>query len=439
MNTVIEQSTPVITNQPTRQRSLFLPLLVLVAAAIIYPLWWKTAPLKAEDTAGYQAVAQDLVQHGWFTKMHFRCPGYPLVLALTGSSETLTRSLFFVTLAMYLASVWMLIAIVRQLELPAWSALVVCLLGISPPFVEPSAYAMTEGLTTFLLVGAAWALIVMKRPVLSGVVAGVLIALAAFARPTYQVLGLVLAGWLLCFHETKKAVWLGVVSSAIIGAFCLFNWVKFDYFAITPALGWNLCTKTAGYIERAPKSPLRDQLVERRNKSLVEGASHSGSQYIYGFEHDVARVTGLDGVPLAKYMLAYNKKLILGSPLYYLVSVGAALTGYWLPALGMICNANSRLLQGVWTLMHFGLMAAFFLQLLAIVGTALTTGLAQMPARLKFVYWMAVIMIFYTMALTCLLDVGNPRCRVPTDGLLVVATLIGFEMWKRIRAARLAD
>jgi hypothetical protein len=294
---------------------------------------------------------------------------------------------------------------------------------------------MTEGLTTFCLVAGLWALIALEGPALAGVLAGVLISLAAFARPTYQLLGLVLAAFLIYVRQMKKAVWLAVSSSLIIGGFCFFNWVKFDYFAITPALGWNLCTKTASYVERAPAGPLRDLLVSRRNRHLVEGESHSATQYIYGFEPEVAKVTGLDGVPLAKFMLSWNKKLVLGAPLYYISSVGDAAVGYWLPALGMISNCDSRLLQLFWTAMHFGLMGLFFLQLLAVLGTAMTRGLSGMPARLRDVYWMGLITIFYTMGLSCLLDVGNPRFRVVTDGMLILVTLIGFQFWKQLRAA----
>ncbi len=417
-----------------RRGSVAIPLFLLLLSAIVYPLWWKSAPIMGRDSEEYQAVAKDLIDHGSLTQMHFRCPGYPLLLVLTGSSETPTRMLFLITFGLYLASVFMLISILRHLELPGWCGVVLCLICITPPFVEPSAYVMTEGLTTFLLVGAIWRLVVHADVRSSSIVAGILTGLAALTRPTYQLLGLALAGLLLCLHETKKAIRVALASILIVGGFACYNWIKFDCFAITPALGWNLSTRTARFVDRMPNGPMRDLLVTKRNEELIEGESHSSEEYVYRLKREMGKATGLDAVGQGKYLLSLNRNLILNSPLHYLEAVGNAGIAYWFPAYGTISNCDSKSLQLLWTLAHFVLIAAFFVQLVAIVGTALTNGLPDATRRLTYPYAMGLLVIFYTMTLSCLIDVGNPRFRVPADGVIVLVTLLGIEMWKRIRS-----
>ena len=427
---------PVLTAARVRNVAMVIPLFLLVLSAIVYPLWWKSAPILGRDSEEYQAVAKDLIEHWKPTQMHFRCPGYPLLLALTGSSETPTRFLFLVTLAMYLISVYFLVSILRRLQLPDWCGLLLCLVCITPPFVEPSAYVMTEGLTTFLLVGSIWMLVVKDEWPASGAIAGAMIGMAALTRPAYQLLGLALAGLLLYLRQTKKAVRVAVASCLIVGGFAGYNWVRFDCFAVTPALGWNLSTRTARFVERMPAGPMRDLLVAKRNEELIEGQSHSAEEYVYRLKHDMGKATGLDAIGQGKYLLSVNRKLILSSPLHYLEASGHACVAYWFPAYGDISNCDSKVLQLVWTLFHFALMTAFLVQLIAIVGTAMTRGLPEVTRRLNHPYAIGLLVIFYTMSLSCLIDVGNPRFRVPTDGVIVLVTLLGFQMWKQIRSER---
>jgi hypothetical protein len=44
----------------------------------------------------------------WIDELHLRTPGYPLLLLLTGSSQAPTRTLFFTSLLLHFASVWLL-------------------------------------------------------------------------------------------------------------------------------------------------------------------------------------------------------------------------------------------------------------------------------------------------------------------------------------------
>jgi hypothetical protein len=146
--------------------------------------------LVSNDTAGYQAVAQDLLTHGYPTGLHFRAPGFPILLALTGSSEHLSRNLLYADLTLQFLAVAMLLSVLRKLCLPDWALSLICLVYLSPMYVEPAVSFQTEIPTAFLLIGCLWS-ITAKLPVwASGTVAGSLIGLAALTRPTYQLLAI---------------------------------------------------------------------------------------------------------------------------------------------------------------------------------------------------------------------------------------------------------
>jgi len=56
-------------------------------------------------------------------------------------------------------------------------------------------------------------------------------------------------------------------------------------------------------------------------------------------------------------------------------------------------------------------------------------GAIQLQA---FIYGFAGTIVFYTVAITCLIQVGIPRYRVPTDALIVVMLFLGTHLWRRL-------
>ncbi|MEM4188751.1 MAG: hypothetical protein QXN56_06370 [Candidatus Hadarchaeum sp.] len=55
----------------------------------------------------------------------------------------------------------------------------------------------------------------------------------------------------------------------------------FGSFALSPALGANLCNRAVLFVERADSrgEPLRYVLIEARNRALIRGKSHTALQY----------------------------------------------------------------------------------------------------------------------------------------------------------------
>jgi len=47
-------------------------------------------------------------------------------------------------------------------------------------------------------------------------------------------------------------------------------------------------------------------------------------------------------------------------------------------------------------------------------------------------YGLAGMIVFYTAAVSCLIEVGDPRYRVPTDALIVFMVFLGIHLWRRL-------
>jgi hypothetical protein len=334
-----------------------------------------------------------------------------------------------------------------------------CLLLLLPPYAENTGYVMTENLAQFCLALSVAGLVFWfrKRNIIWLFVSALAIAYSGLTRPTYQVLAFVIAGWLLLLpvlyrHRQLKfkdmtvaGAVLIVVSVAMIGGYSYVNFRKFGYFGVTPRLGVHLSTKTALFVERLPEqdAEVRELLVRARDRSLIgRGSSHTGTQYILDVRPELQRQTGLAKADLSRYLERLNLTLIRRAPMEYLLSVTRSLAGYWLPSSGNLSIMNSRILQLLWATLHFFVMGAFALQLIVLAGVKLyevsshlvnrddsPVAVLEAPTLPVLAYLLTGLIIFYTMILTCLIDVGDPRQRT-ADALLVFMTLLGFLLWR---------
>lgn len=408
------------------------PLILLVVAFAIYPYVWRSAPILQPDSPGYQAVARDL-QDGKIDQMRlpFRTPGYPTLILLTGSVDIPTRALFLVSLLLYLISIYLLVSILREMQLPYWTQVVLCILLLLPSSVEPTAYVMTEALTSFVLVAAFWLIQKQQSNIWLGLAAGAVIGVLALVRPTFQLLGLVLAIYLIVYSNKNRGLSLLIASTLLIGGYSAYNWWKFDYFGLTPGLGIHLSSKTAHFVERLPDGPVRKLLLEARDRALINSEDHTGMMYIWGVDQQkLSEVTGLRDAELAKFMLGINIQLIRSAPLRYLIDAGPAFWTYWFPAADTLSTGGSRKIEALWLLVQFAWIGVFWLQLVAVCGSALTGGLKTLPKRVKLLYVLGNVIIFYTMVVSCFIEVGGSRYRWPTDGIILLITFVGIHMWR---------
>jgi hypothetical protein len=424
----------------------------------IYGYLWPQAPVVVSDSRGYLQVAQDLADLA-IDRLHDRTPGYPLLLRLTGATETPTRLLFYLSLSLHFASIWLLASVLHRAGVAEKLLHLFGLLLLLPPYVEPAGYVLTENLAEFVLTLALTSLVFwcLSHRLLWLILAALAIGYSGLTRPGYQALApalcacLLMTSWLfrparLAYSDALKAGLIVTGASAIIlGGYAYMNYVRFGYFGLSPLLGFHMSTKNARFVEQLPDeySTARETIIKYRNTHLVaRDSSHTGYAAIWEARPELARVTGLGAAELATYMLRLNLMLIREAPLEYLAEVARVSTTYWWPAAGNLANRNSTLAHAVWAVVHFCVLGLFFLQTVMFVGTGmwliakpLTTGHARprgivpglTPAQVVS-YALAGTIVLYTMLITCLVDIGDPRQRRPTDGLILLMVFVGAQV-----------
>jgi hypothetical protein len=435
--------------------------LMCLLAIVGYSACWPDAPLQQGDSSQYMEVARDLAD-GRLDDLHFRTPGYPLVLALTGSAVQPTRVLFLVSLLLHAATVALIANALRVAGAP--SAFVIACAGLLllPPYVEPAAYVMTENLAAFCLVLGFWSLVRWhQRPSAAWALsAGVAFAIAPLVRPVYLLLAPLVAIFMavglagtrgdrsISTHRRRSAVYVALVWALVLGAFATHNFVRFQWFGIAPSAGLHFSTKTMAFIERLPDdyAPVREILIRARDAELVKrGGTHTATQAIWSARPELEAVTGLRLPELSAYLVRVNLTAIRHAPLEYLQEVARSSVIYWFPASGRLASFDSAALRWLWFLLHMALVILAALQLAVLIGLgalALTTShagrrlvslaTAPIPAPQPFAFSLALLIVGYTMALSCALDIGEPRQRQSTDALFVFACVLGTAVWSRL-------
>jgi hypothetical protein len=140
-----------------------------------------------------------------------------------------------------------------------------------------------------------------------------------------------------------------------------------------------------------------------------------------------------------------NLELIRRAPIEYLQEVARSLAVYWFPAAGRLASMDLDALRWAWTLLHAAVVLTFLLQLLTVLGVVFlvmtlrrrASGLQvvpglELPAIQVMAYGLAATIVFYTMVLSCFVDIGEPRQRRPTDLLIVFMCVLGASAWRRL-------
>src|SRR5262249_5387661 len=163
--------------------------LLFAVALGLYSVIWVKAPAMEPDSGSYLRAAQDLSDFH-IDQLQERAPGYPILLLLTASSQSPKRTLFFVSLLLHFASIWLLASVLYRAGLSDMKLNLFSLILLLPPFVEPAAYALSETLAEAMLVVAFASLIFwhLNKRTIWILITAASIGYAALTRPTYQVL-----------------------------------------------------------------------------------------------------------------------------------------------------------------------------------------------------------------------------------------------------------
>jgi hypothetical protein len=420
---------------------------------------WTAAPFIVTDSPGYIRAAQDLSDFH-VDQLNARPPGYPMLLVLTGSG----RLLFHTSLALHFASIWLLSAVFYAMGLTRGWLVLPALLLLLPPYVEYAAYVLSDNLSEFLLVLAFSSIVLwFLRGRGSGllILSSIAIACTGLTRPTYQILALVVAGFLLmtrcvggekaisCRGCIRANVILLTTSVVLIGGFSLLNYIKFNFFGIYPMTGFNLSTRTVRVLERLPDeyAAAREALIKARDAELVKrGEDHTAHSSYWKALPDLVKITGLQEIPdLSQYLLHLHLILIKKAPLNYVQEVFSSFSSYWLPSATSLANMNSRGVQILWVVVHFGILALFTLQLVVIAGSSIfhfsqhlfVSGIKletrlSLPPGPTFAYFLAGTIVFYNALATSFFEQGDPRYRLPTEPLIFFMCFLGLYLWRQL-------
>jgi hypothetical protein len=437
---------------------------LIALAGLLYWFVWDEAPVMTRDSNDYLDVAVDLGD-GRLDEVHFRAPGYPLLLLLMGSAREPSRSLYLVQLFFHFVSVLLIALFFIRIGLHRIFILLFMVLASLPPSVVLTAYVLTEALSEFLVVTGTVSLLfylwkgrtALEKllPVLSGLAFG----LAAVIKPTFQLLFLLICGIMLLFlrfGRVDRRTWLPAVIAlftiplVIIGGLYAYNFGKLGYLGLTPSFGFHFSTKTARVVERLPDeySDVREMLISKRDTILVERhGRHSGANYIWLARPELEQITGLDKPGLSRYLVRMNLVLIKRAPLQYMKEVAAAMTQYWFPATTTLSNFDSRLLQLLWSAIHFITIFAFLAVIFLLVSLIsarwylnVGAGKIRLPKSERAVallpaFIIPLAIIIYTMLVSTLFEAGHQRYRIPTDLLIYFFTVLGIHFLIELRTA----
>jgi hypothetical protein len=338
-----------------------------------------------------------------------------------------------------------------------------CVILLLPPFVEPAAYVLSENLAEAMLVAGfvSFALWALNGGSILIVAAGLAIGWAALTRPTFQLLAptmaaslamakLLLPGLPASWRDVARAG-AGLVAATLllVVGYSYVNYRNVGYFGLSAKFGLTLSTKTARVLERLPDEygPVKEILIRARDAEMVSSSEHTPVDYIWRAVPSLAAVTGFDDVHLSDYMVRINLILIKKAPLTYLQEVVWAFGSYWMPSSSEIANFHSRRLQALWAMVHFCLISAWAVNLILLVGAVTYIRRSLVAARPHFrlsveaarvissqglTYAVAGVVVGYTAAISCVIQIGLARYRVPTDGLIVFMLFTGLALWSNL-------
>jgi hypothetical protein len=415
-------------------------IVLALAVILVYSRVWKDAPFLTSDTGRYVEAAADLAD-GSLDTYQARTPGLPLFLLLVGTG----RTFFGASLVLHLAAVGLLLAVLRSAEVPVLLQILFALMALLPPFVQNSAFVMTEGLTEFLLVAGFTGLwfFVRGQSRVALLLGGLAFALATLTRPQNQfipvLIGIVLVG---CFGW-KKGVASGMLLAApsviLVGGYILHNYVKFGEPELTYFLGYHLGTRTVSVYEDIPDKEVRQIMIESRNHAIETGGNPLWTTW--ETRQRLMDVKHLSAVELAKYMKRVHLNLIRNHLNAYFLEVGRTFVYFWSP--NMPSETNRLLLIKLLTFsVQAALSICFALCCIFAAGLFLGRLLLAIPEWIpslgeRFLYTILITIVFYLAATSCGLDWGDPRYRSVADLLILVVVILSTDYVLRLRKSRL--
>jgi len=187
-------------------------------------------------------------------------------------------------------------------------------------------------------------------------------------------------------------------------------------------------------------------LIQNRNRALVRAGSHTALRYQWGAWKELREITGKNDVELAQTLLDANRVLILHNPLGFASAVAKASATCLFPYVTSLSTGGSGILHALWSGIHFLLFALCFVQVWVVSGHELLICILPTDARdswwpemsyeTRLTYCSTIAVVLYTIAISCIVDVGDPRQRWPSDIFLFVNAMLGYRFLSRVGRCR---
>lgn len=436
-------------------------LIASVAGLFYYGWVWPTAPIEGPDTSSYLEMARDL-RDGTLDQLYMRTPGFPLFLLLTGAADGTSRSILYIHVLLHFISVFLVVDLMRRLEMSPWLSYAIFVMGFLPFSVQIALYVMTEPVTEFMIVLGMTGLMRWLRWGRVGWLAasGFALSYAAITRPTYQLIGPLVAVALIgsvILYRPLRAKSRRVVTAAIVimGGTAIFlgglvanNYFRFGFLGAVPA-GVHLCNKTCRVLERLPDehAQVRDILIKYRDQQML--SDHwSGINYIWKALPELKSATGLSEPELTKYLQKLNLILIAKSPITYMHEVASTMGENCMPIIDTVSYFGRRSVQAAWAVIQIVLFGIFIYVTVRITGAMLlwrkiprpvqtfriSPGLGSGPIKVVMIVILAGL-VAYSFIISAMFDATVERYRQPVELMMWFLAALEIDLWRRMSRA----
>ncbi|MGH9465544.1 MAG: hypothetical protein ACRD0X_07840 [Thermoanaerobaculia bacterium] len=430
---------------------------MLAAGLLLYGWLWRGGPGWGGDTPSYLDAARDLVDFRW-DRLHLRVPGYPLFLRVVAGPGAPGYRLVLAQLALYAVAVWSLASLLAGSGVARAGVLAFVTACWLPHVVQAAGTALSESLTqSLLMLGfAALARAVFldgKRLALVG--ASVAFGYLAVTRPVYQATAPTLAallGLVVLMGSAgpsrarllRAAAVLPIGTIVLAGSLAFYQQSRFGAPA-SPAAAIALAAQTAAYVEALPaEEPLRQILVRHRDAHLAVARHHRPEGYIFrAWPELVAHFDG-DERRTTREVTRLSRLVIRREPRAYLLQVWRSFARYWEWISFAVPGLRAPGIVAPLLLVHFTTAAIFW----ALLGSFVVVGawVAVLPQSVRGrwrvaeptaselgTFALAAAAVLLHMLLQCALGVGEPRYRLPSEPLVILAVTVAISFLCRAR------
>lgn len=375
--------------------------------------------------------------------------GSPVGFAIEKSllQRPFLRAVLWVQILLFAATVVLVAATMKSLGLSAPFRIAALLMYLVLAGGAQIQYVHDLVLTQFLIAALAYFLVKTLQSTDLGTVpvltAGLCAALSGLSRPTYQVLGLELAVFLILVgfvHRRtplylNRAVLVVIPTLILIGGWSIRNWNKHGFVGVSSVLGSTLSAKTALYVERASSSfpDLAPAFVTIRDQELVRSPEHTAALWGGGALNMLMRERGMSYVQANQFMARVNVDLIRRAPMRYAVSIVKGIVQHlWVSTPDLPSSIRLPLAA-----MELLIIALFLVSMISfcVIHTALRL---RIVANSTFGKWnwsdSAIAALFGIFAcsvlLTCAVEAGRAEHRIPVQFLMpLLLAASAYRLW----------